>query len=201
MRVFSEGAYTADWLIEEFGAPNFCRTEVTVLAPVDIPSGAVLGTATTLTTKYVPYDNAGGANTGKAAAAAGILLNSVAAEPLVLISVADSSDVATGTWTDPHMLAVGDVIAITGASDAELNVYATILSVPTNKTATFASSSVTDSTYACYAQKLNHQAVMLSRGPALVAADGIDWGSSDGTGVTAGTAELLALQIKTVEGV
>jgi hypothetical protein len=199
MPALSEGTYQGDWLVEEFGAPNYCREEISVLAPVDLNSGAVIGLATTLTTYYVPYDNAGGANTGKSAAAAAVLLDSVPALPSMTCSLVDASDVATGTTVQDHCLAVGDIIEVLGATDAELNVYATIVSVPTSKTFTIASSSVSDATYAVVIRKLNQKAVGILRGPCVVAS--LDWGTSDSTGITAGTAELLALLIKIREEV
>lgn len=90
MPVKTEGGYLGDWLIEEFGAPNYCRTEIDVLAPVNIDSGSVIGLATTLTDYYVPYDNVGGANTGRAAAAAGVLISPIVANPQQLCSIVDS---------------------------------------------------------------------------------------------------------------
>lgn len=199
MPALSEGTYQGDWLLEEFGAPNYCREEISVLAPVDLNSGAVIGLATTLTTYYVPYDNAGGGSTGKSAAAAGILLDSVSALPSMSCSLVDSANVGTGTTVQAHCLAVDDIIEVLGAGDAELNVYATIVSVPTTKTFTIATSSVTDTTYPVVIRKLNQKAVGILRGPAVVA--NLDWGTSDGTGITAGTAELLALLIKIREEV
>jgi hypothetical protein len=199
MPALSEGTYQGDWIIEEFAPPNFCRTEINVLAPVDLNSGAVIGLATTLTSYYVPYDNVGGANLGKSAAAAGILLDSVPARPDMACSIVDSANVGTGTTTEAHCLAVGDIIAVTGGTDADLNVYAAIVSVPTTKTFTIATSNVTDTTYAVRIRKLNQAAVGLLRGPLVVA--NLDWGSSDATGITDGKAELLALQIVVREGI
>ena len=196
MPVLNESAYQGDWLVDEFSPPNYCRTEINVLAPVDIPSGTVIGLATTLTSFYAPYDNAGGANTGKSAAAAGIALNTIEANPPVAVSivdVADAAGVGTGTTIEEHCLVVGDIIGVFGATDADLNVYAAIASVPTTKTFTIVTASVTDATYSCYYRKLNHATVGLLRGPAVVA--NLDWGTCDSTGLTAGKAELLALQI------
>jgi hypothetical protein len=199
MPALNEGAYPGDWLVEEFGAPNYCREEIDVLAPVDLESGSVIGLATTLTSFYVPYDNVGGANTGKSAAAAGILFNSIAADALTVASIVDAADVGTGTTVEDHCLAVNDIIDVTGGTDADLNAYATIVSVPTSKTFTIATSSVTDGTYSVYIRKLNHAAVAMLRGPLVVA--NLDWGTSDATGITDGTAELLALSIIIREGV
>jgi hypothetical protein len=199
MPALIEGTYQGDWLVEEFGAPNYCREEINVLAPVDLNSGAVIGLATTLTSFYVPYDNVGGANTGKSAAAAGILLDSVPALPSMACSIVVLTDVGTGTTVQDHCLAVGDTIEVLGGADAELNVYATIVTVPTSKTFTIATSSVSNATYAITIRKLNQAAVGFLRGPAVVA--NLDWGSSDSTGITAGTAELLALNIKIREEV
>lgn len=201
MPAITEGAYLGDWLVEEFGAPNYCRGEVVVLAPADVPSGAVIGTCTTLTTKYGAYDNVGTANTGKAAAAAGVLISSITANATMDCSIVDATDTGTGTTTEAHCLVVGDIIAVTEASDANLNVYAEVATVPTATTFTIATSSVADATYTCKIRKLNHAAVALLRGPAVVSTSGLDWDLSDGTGVTAGKAELLALNIRTVEGV
>ncbi|MEN6537866.1 MAG: hypothetical protein ABFD89_29710 [Bryobacteraceae bacterium] len=201
MPALTEGAYQGDWLIEEFGAPNYGRSEVNVLAPVDVPSGAVIGTCTTLTTFYGAYDNVGTANTGKAAAAAGILLDEVKANAAMDCSIVDAADVGTGTTTEAHCLVVGDIIEVKGATDANLNVYATIASVPTPMTFTIATSVVADATYAVTIRKLNHAAVALVKGPAVVSAAGLDWDATAAAGITTGTAELLALNIKTVEGV
>jgi hypothetical protein len=199
MSALNQGRYAADFLVEEFGAPNFCREEINVLAPVDIQAGSVIGLATTLTSFYVPYDNAGGANTGKAAAAAGILLNTIETKPLVAASIVVLTDVGTGTTVEDHCLAVGDIIATTGGTDAELNVYAAIVTVPTSKTFTIVTASVTNGTYVVYIKKLNQAAVGFMRGPAVVA--NLDWGTSDSSGITTGTAELLALNIKIREAV
>mgnify|MGYP001566209667 CR=1 FL=1 len=193
MATLTERAYLGDWLMDEYGAPNHCREEINVLAPVDIDSGSVIGLATTLTTYYVPYDNTGGANTGKAAAASGVLISSITAEASMTASIVDLANVGTGTTTENHLLAVDDVIEVTGGTDAELNVYATIVSVPTAKTFTIATANVTDATYAVTIRKLNQAAVALKRGPATVA--NLDWGTSDATGITAGEAELVALGI------
>jgi hypothetical protein len=199
MPVKTEGGYLGDWLIDEFGAPNYCRSEVNVLAPVNIDSGSVVGLATTLTSYRVPYDNVGGANTGKSAAATGVLISSIVANPSMSCSIVDLANVGTGTTTANHLLAVGDVIEVLGGTDADLNVYATIVSVPTTKTFTIATSNVTDATYVVTIRKLNHAAVMLSKGPAVVA--NLNWGTSDSTGKTDGKAELLALLITNLEAV
>lgn len=194
MAAKTELGYLGDWLIDEFGAPNYCREEVDVLVPVNIDSGSVIGKATTLTDYYVPYDNVGGANTGKSAAAAGILVSQLVANEAQDCSIVDAADVGTGTTTENHGLAVGDIIEVKGGTDADLNVYATIVSVPTTKTFTIATSNVTDGTYAVTIRKLNQSAVALLRGPVVVA--NLDWGSSDSAGITAGKAELAALNIK-----
>ncbi|MEN6532179.1 MAG: hypothetical protein ABFD89_00855 [Bryobacteraceae bacterium] len=199
MATKTEGGYLGDWLVDEFGAPNYCRREINVLAPVNIDSGSVIGLATTLTDYYVPYDNVGGDSTGKSAAAAGVLVSSIVANEALGCSIVDAADVGTGTTTENHGLAVGDIIEVKGATDAELNVYATIVSVPTTKTFTIATSNVTDATYAVTIRKLNQAAVALTKGPAVVA--NLDWGSSDATGITAGKAELEALLIHILEAV
>jgi hypothetical protein len=201
MPALTEGAYTGDWLIEEFGAPNYGRSEIKVLAPADVPSGAVIGTCTTLTAYYGAYDNVGTASTGKAAAAAGILIETVQANPQMDCSIVDAADVGTGTTTEAHCLIVGDVIEVLGATDADLNAYAEIASVPTTTTFTIATSNVTDATYAVKIRKLNHAAVALVKGPAVVSAAGLDWDSTDAAGITTGKSELAALNISLVEGV
>jgi hypothetical protein len=69
----TQGNYAADWLMEEFGAPNYCRERVTVLSGQKLVSGAVVakrddgGNAG----KVVEYegDGANGTNT-----AVGVLL-------------------------------------------------------------------------------------------------------------------------------
>jgi hypothetical protein len=42
MAAKTEGNYPGDWLIDEFGAPNHCREEITVLSGQNLVSGAVV---------------------------------------------------------------------------------------------------------------------------------------------------------------
>jgi hypothetical protein len=73
MSAKTEPNKVGDWLLDEFGAPNFCREEITVVSGQNLPSGAVLGKITS-GGKYAEYDN--DAATG-VEVAAGILLHAV----------------------------------------------------------------------------------------------------------------------------
>ena len=69
----TQGNYLGDFLIDEFGAPNFCREEVTIVSGQNLVVGTVVGKITA-SGKYAAYDNTD--NTG-VEAAAGILLADV----------------------------------------------------------------------------------------------------------------------------
>jgi hypothetical protein len=63
-------------------------------------------------------------------------------------SIAVASNVATATLPATHGLVVGDTARVSGATeDADLNDDYAVLSVPTDKTLTFATSGVSDGTY------------------------------------------------------
>jgi hypothetical protein len=76
MAALTQGKNLADWLIEEFGAPNHCREEITVLSGQKLVSGAVVakrndgGNAG----KVVEYEGDGANGTD---VAVGILLQAV----------------------------------------------------------------------------------------------------------------------------
>ena len=199
MGVLTQEKYLGDWLVDEFGAPNYCREEVVVLAPVDLPSGQVLGVESSFS-KYARYDNS------DPAAAAGVLVNAIdKADANEVTSIVDLSDAATVTTPVPHGLIVGDIVCISGATaDTDLNGNYAVATVPTTTTFTIVTANVTDATYTeatLRITKLNHAAAMLSRGPATISKAGLDWGDSDSTGITAGLVDLLALLIVAREGV
>lgn len=196
--VLTESNYLGDWLKDEFGAPNYCREEVTVLVPADLPSGQVLGVESTFS-KYAKYDNS------NPAAAAGILINSILeADPLLVTSIVDATNTATVTTTTPHGLVTGDIVRISGATvDADLNGNYSV-TVTSATVFTITSANVSDATYTestLRVTKLNQAGVVLKRGPAVVNKAGLNWGASDGTGITAGLADLATLNIIAREGV
>jgi len=199
MSTLTETKGLGDWLLEEFGAPNYCRSELTVLVPADLPSGQVFGVESTFS-KYAKYDNS------NPAAAAAVLVNALEVkDEIVISSIVDAANVATITTATPHGCIVGDIVKVSGVTtDTDLNANATVVSVPTSTTMTIASASVTDATYSDTTMKLtklNQQAACLVRGPAVIIKPGLNWGVSDAPGITAGLADLLALGIVAREGV
>ncbi len=76
MSALTQGNSLGDWLIEEFGAPNYCREEIVVLSGQKLVSGAVVakrndgGNAG----KVVEYEGDGANGTD---AAVGVLINDV----------------------------------------------------------------------------------------------------------------------------
>lgn len=194
----TQGNYLGDWLINEFEAPDYCRSEVTVLVPSDMESGCVLGVESTFS-KYAAYNNS------DPSAAAAILVGALQAKDAVTVtSITDSSNTATIVFPVNHGLVNGDIIKISGATvDTDLNGnYSFTKTSATQGTVT--SASVTDQAYTettLRVQKLNQLASVLVRGPATVSKSGLNWGTSDGTGITAGLADLLALGIVAREGV
>jgi len=66
----TEGNYLGDWLLDEFGAPNYAREEVIILSGQNLKTGTVLGKVTA-SGKYVAYDNT--ASDGRETAA-GVLI-------------------------------------------------------------------------------------------------------------------------------
>lgn len=181
-----------DWL--KWEEENlYCRDVVTVLVPADMPSGQVLGVESVFS-KYAAYDNS------NPAAAAAILLHRLAAKTAMTVtSIVDAANVSTVTTPTPHGLVVGDIVKVSGATgDTDLNANQSVVSVPTSTTFTIASASVTDATYTettLRITKLNQQATVIVRGPAEINTTGLNWGTSDGTGVTAGLADLKLLNI------
>lgn len=185
----NEQQYLGDWLKEEF-CMNYCREEVTVLVDADRPSGQVLGVESVFS-KYAPYDNS------NPAAASAVLIEAQAlAEAKTVTSIVDLVNTATVTTTSPHGLVTGDIVKISGATvDTDLNGnYSVTVSSTTVFTVT--SASVSDATYTeatLRVTKLNRKASVLKRGPAIISSSGLNWGASDGTGITAGLADLAAL--------
>lgn len=192
MSVLAQTKVLGDWL--KYEENNlYCRDTLTVLVPADTPSGQVLGVESVFS-KYSAYDNS------NPAAAAAILISHLLAKPAMTVtSIVDAANVSTVTTPTPHGLVVGDIVKVTGATvDTDLNANQSVISVPTPTTFTIASASVTDATYTettLRIQKLNQQAAVLVRGPAEINITGLNWGNSDGTGVTAGLADLKALNI------
>lgn len=64
-----------------------------------------------------------------------------------LTSIVDATNTATVTTASEHGLAVGNLVTIAGASDADLNGTYYIQTVPSTTTFTITTASVTDATY------------------------------------------------------
>lgn len=194
----NEQQYLGDWLKEEYGEPaGYCREEVTVLIDANRPSGQVLGIESVFS-KYAPYDNS-----NPAAAAAILIAGQTLAEAKTVTSIVDSSTTATVTTPTPHGLITGDIVKISGATvDTDLNGNYSV-TVTTTTVFTVTSANVTDATYTestLRVTKLNRKAAVLVRGPATVSKAGLNWGTSDSTGITAGLADLKLLGIIAREG-
>lgn len=56
MAALTEGNYPGDFLIDEFGAPNFCRAEGTLASGQDLKAGTVLGANGTTYSAYIDDD-------------------------------------------------------------------------------------------------------------------------------------------------
>jgi hypothetical protein len=101
-------------------------------------------------------------------------------------------------------LITGDIVKISGATvDTDVNGNYSV-TVTTTTVFTITSASVTDATYTestLRVTKLNRKAAVLARGPATVSKAGLNWGTSDATGITAGLADLKLLGIIAREGV
>lgn len=194
----NEQQYQGDWLKSEEAAPNYCREEVTVLIDADRPTGQVLGIESTFS-KYAPYDNS-----NPAAAAAILIENQALAEALLVTSIVDATNTATVTTTTPHGLVTGDIVKISGGTvDTDINGNYSV-TVTTTTAFTVTSANVTDATYTeatLRVTKLNRKAAVLVRGPAIITSAGLNWGSSDATGITAGLADLKLLGIIARDGV
>jgi hypothetical protein len=95
MGALTQGNYAGDWLIDEFGAPNHCREEVTVLSGQKLVSGAVVAKRNdgANADKVVEYEGDGANGTD---AAVGILMFPV-----------DASATGTNADTPGVMLARG----------------------------------------------------------------------------------------------
>jgi len=203
MSALSQPIVSGDWL--KFEEDNrYCREVGTVIAPVDLPSGQVLGVGSTWTTRYQRYDNAGTANLNAADASA-ILIEPIFADNPVMevTSITNANPVGTIVFPKPHGLAVGDIVLISGATvDTDLNGQKIVLAITTDKIATITTASVTDQAYTeatLRVTKINHEAALLVRGPAIVNYDNVDWYTCDTTGISAGKAQLVALGIVSQE--
>jgi hypothetical protein len=196
MSALSQPQYIGDWL--KFEEDNrFCRDVVTVLVSADLPSGQVLGVESTFS-KYAPYDNS-----NPSAASAILIEPQVTEDAKTVTSITDATNTATVVFPDPHGLAVGDIIKVSGATvDTDLNGNYAVATVASATSITFTTANVTDAAYTettLRITKLNHEAAVIVRGPAQINPAGLNWGTSDGTGVTAGLADLKALNIIALE--
>jgi len=186
-----------DWL--KFEEDNrYSRDVKTVLATADLPSGQVLGTESTFS-KSAPYDNS------NPAAATCILVEPVVCEPAQKVtSITNLSTTGTIVFPEPHGLAVGDVVKVSGATvDTDLNCNSAVATVADGVTCTITTASVSNAAYTeatLRVTKLNHEAAVLVRGPALISKNGLNFGASDSTGITAGLADLKLLGIIELEG-
>ena len=57
MAALTEGNYPGDFLIEEFGAPNHCREEVTIKVGEDLAAGTVLAVDVGGDGSYVAFED------------------------------------------------------------------------------------------------------------------------------------------------
>jgi len=201
MSVLTQGNYLGDWLVDEFGAPDYCRAVKNVLVDEDLPSGMCLGVHT-LTPALYPYDNSA------PAAVTGILINGLTAnDPMKVTSITDAANTATVVTPENHGLVTGDIIKVTGATvDTDLNGFYAV-TVTGVKGFTFTSANVTDAAYTeatLRIQKVNQPAACLVRGPAVISAGGLGWAAACGsTEKAAGIVDIKALSptIAVLEGV
>ena len=178
MALLTEGKNLADWLVDEFSAPNFCRAEKIVIVDANMPSGVPLGVHT-LTPALYPYDNA------HPATVTAITLNALVKHPDMLVtSITDASNTATVVTPSNHGLVTGDIIKVTGATvDAALNGFYAV-TVTGVKGFTFTSAALADAAYTettlriC---KVNQPETCLVRGPAVISAGGLTWDAQCGT--------------------
>ena len=197
MGELSQPNYLGDWLKWEEDN-RYCRDVKTVLTSADLPSGQVLGTESVFS-KTAPYDNS------NPAAATCVLVEPIVAEPAQKVtSIVNLSTTGTVLFPEPHGLAVGDIVKVSGATvDTDLNCNSAVATVPDEDTITITTASVSNATYTettIRVTKLNHEAAVLVRGPALINANGLNFGASDSTGITAGLADLKALGAIELEG-
>lgn len=73
MSALTQGNTLGDWLVNEFGAPDYCREEVTITSGQNLVSGTVVAKVTA-TGNYVAFDDD---SSGGVEVAAGILLYDV----------------------------------------------------------------------------------------------------------------------------
>jgi hypothetical protein len=178
MPVLTQGKNLADWLVDEFSAPHFCRAEKVVLVDANLPSGTPLGVHT-LTPALYPYDNSAPATV------TAINLNALVKNPDMLVtSITDSSNTATVVTPSNHGLVTGDIVKVTGATvDTDLNGFYAV-TVTGVKGFTFTSGSVTDTAYTettLRIFKANQNETCLVKGPAVISAGGLTWAAACGT--------------------
>lgn len=189
MALLSEPKRLGDWLKYELDN-LYGRAVVTVLTAANLPSGQVLGVESVFS-KYAPYDNS------NPAAAAAILIQPITVPDAQLVtSITDATATATVVTPSPHGLITGDIVKVSGATvDTDVNGNYSV-TVTNSTTFTFTSANVTDAAYTettLRIQKINFQAAVLNRGPAEIVSSQLNWGTSDATGITAGLADLAAL--------
>jgi hypothetical protein len=202
MSVLTQGNNLADWLVEEFGAPNYCRAEKVVLVDADMPSGMPLGVHT-LTPALYPY------NDSAPAAVTGININALLVKDLMPItSATEAAETTTIVFPGHHGLIVGDIIKITGATvDLDLNGFYAVATAADAHTITIATANVADAAYTeatLRVTKVNQPAAVFVRGPAVISAGGLTWAAACGSAqIAAGIVDIKALSpaITVLEGV
>jgi hypothetical protein len=202
MSVLTQGNYLADWLVEEFGAPNYCRAEKVAIVDANMPSGMCLGVHT-LTPALYPY------NDSAPAAVTGININALLAhDPMLVTSITDVTNTSTIVTPGHHGLIVGDIVKITGATVAvALNGFYAVATAADEHTFTVTTSGVADAAYTeatLRVTKVNQPATVLVRGPAVISAGGLSWAAACGpTEIAAGIVDIKALSpaITVLEGV
>jgi hypothetical protein len=98
MTALTEGMYTGDWLIDEFGTPNYCREKVTVLSGQKLVSGAVVA------------KRSDGGNAGKVVEYEGDGSNGTDAAVGILLFPVDASATGENADTAGIMLARGPAV-------------------------------------------------------------------------------------------
>ncbi len=201
MSVLTQGNYLADWLVEEFGAPSYCRAEKVVLVDQDMDSGMCLGVHT-LTPALYPYDNSAPASV------TGILIEPLQVNDAMLVtSMTDAANTCTVVTPENHGLATGDTIKVTGATvDTALNGFYAV-TVTGVKGFTFTSAALADAAYTestLRITKVNQAATCLVRGPATIVATGLSFAAGCNTaGEAAALVDIAAFSpaVKILEAV
>lgn len=178
MALLTEGKNLADWLVDEFSPPHFCRAEKIVLVDANLPSGTPLGVHT-LTPALYPYDNSA------PSAVTAINLNALVKNPDMLVtSLTDATNTCTAVTPANHGLVTGDIIKVTGVvADLQLNGFFAV-TVTGVKGFTFTTANVDDAAYtesAIRIFKANQTETCLVKGPAVISAGGLTWAAACGT--------------------